>query len=48
MFMPFEKLAAYLEDEQLYDESLHSYFSRALVELDHTVKELKVLRGFTH
>lgn len=34
MFMPFEKLAAYLEDEQIYDESLQDYFQRALVEMD--------------
>jgi len=47
MFMPFEKLAGVLEDEQLYDDALQSYFQRALVELDHTVKELRVLEGFT-
>lgn len=47
MFMPFEKLVAYLQDEQLYDESLHGFFTKALVELDHISKELKILRGFT-
>ena len=47
MFMPFEKLVAYLEDAQLYDDSLHGFFTHALVDCDRVAKELKVLRGFT-
>lgn len=45
--MPLERLTSYLQDEEVYDADLHSFYKQALVEQDKVSKELKVVRGIT-